>query len=158
MAAARSSLTQSAGDERHHPPPDVEHRRVVEDVQEGDLTMTLSQDHQHRVHQLNGLGEEVPPEDPRHLNIRAKFYQGVFFTPSTPDYVADNHDWWNRNPPGLPRFYLNLGPIFKTFHDCDDDHIDHEDDGRSAVDIGAPLTRISFGLLRDSSLYGAQPM
>ena len=39
----------------------------MEHVKEGDLTLTLAQNHQNGVVQLDSLGEEVPPHSVRNL-------------------------------------------------------------------------------------------
>lgn len=45
----------------HDEPPDVEHAGVVVDVQECDLVIVLPQDEKEGVHELNQLGEIIPP-------------------------------------------------------------------------------------------------
>lgn len=47
----------------HHEPPDVRHAGVVVDVKEGDLVVVLPQDEEEGVHELDELGEVVPPEN-----------------------------------------------------------------------------------------------
>ena len=47
----------------HDEPPDVEHGGVVIDVQEGDLVVVLPQDEEECVHELDELGEVIPPQD-----------------------------------------------------------------------------------------------
>lgn len=47
----------------HDEPPDVQHASVVVDVQKGDLVIILSQYEEKGVHELNELGEVVPPQD-----------------------------------------------------------------------------------------------
>lgn len=60
----------AAGDPIHHKPPDVQHGGVVIDVQHCDLVVVLPQDEEEGVHELDELGEVVPPEDTD--NLRAK--------------------------------------------------------------------------------------
>lgn len=51
----------------HDEPPDVEHAGVVVDVQECDLVIVLPQDEKEGVHELNQLGEIIPPQDADNL-------------------------------------------------------------------------------------------
>jgi hypothetical protein len=43
-------------------PPDHQHCRVVEHVQESDLVVLFADDHEERVQEFDGLREEVPPD------------------------------------------------------------------------------------------------
>lgn len=43
-------------------PPDVEHADVVIDVKTGELVIVLSQNEEDGVHELNELGEVIPPQ------------------------------------------------------------------------------------------------
>lgn len=43
-------------------PPDIEHGAVVEDVEESDLIVLLSQHHQYGIRKLDQLREEIPPQ------------------------------------------------------------------------------------------------
>lgn len=52
----------AAGDPVYDEPPDVEHAGVVVDVQEGNLVVVLPQYEEEGVHELDELGEVVPPE------------------------------------------------------------------------------------------------
>lgn len=56
-------LTVAAGYPVHDEPPDVEHAGVVVDVEEGDLVVVLPQYEEEGVHELDELGEVVPPQD-----------------------------------------------------------------------------------------------
>ena len=40
-------------------------------MEEGDLLVLPAQHHQYRVHQFDGLGDEIPPQDGRHLTNKA---------------------------------------------------------------------------------------
>lgn len=57
------ALTVATGYPVHDKPPDVQHAGVVVDVKERDLVGVLSQDEEKRVHELEKLGEVVPPQD-----------------------------------------------------------------------------------------------
>ena len=57
------TLTVAAGHPIHDEPPDVGHAGVMVDVEEGDLMVVLPQDEEKGVHELDELGEVVPPED-----------------------------------------------------------------------------------------------
>lgn len=46
----------------HDKPPDIQHASVVVDVEECDLVIILSQDEENGVHELDELGEVVPPQ------------------------------------------------------------------------------------------------
>ena len=46
----------------HDEPPDVGHAGVMVDVEERDLMVVLPQDEEKGVHELDELGEVVPPE------------------------------------------------------------------------------------------------
>lgn len=56
-------LTVAAGYPVHDEPPDVEHAGVVVDVEEGDLVIALPEYEEEGVHELDELGEVVPPQD-----------------------------------------------------------------------------------------------
>lgn len=56
----------------HDEPPDVGHASVVVDVKEGDLVVVLSQDEEKGVHELDELGEVIPPQDIDDLSQREK--------------------------------------------------------------------------------------
>lgn len=53
----------AAGYPVHDEPPDVEHAGVVVDVEEGDLVIVLPEYEEEGVHELDELGEVVPPQD-----------------------------------------------------------------------------------------------
>lgn len=59
----QKGLTVAAGDPVHDEPPDVEHAGVVVDVEEGDLVIVLPEYEEEGVHELDELGEVVPPQD-----------------------------------------------------------------------------------------------
>lgn len=52
----------ATGDPVHHEPPDVEHADVVVDMKKCDLVVVLPQDEEEGVHELDQLGEVVPPQ------------------------------------------------------------------------------------------------
>lgn len=52
----------AAGDPVHNEPPDVEHADVVVDMKTCDLVVVLPQDEEEGVHELDQLGEVVPPQ------------------------------------------------------------------------------------------------
>lgn len=60
----------AAGDPVHHEPPDVEHAGVVVHVQDRDLVVVLAEDEEEGVHELDELGEVVPPEHTDDLHVR----------------------------------------------------------------------------------------
>lgn len=47
----------------HNEPPDIQHASVVVDVKKGDLAIILPQNEKKGVHELDELGEVVPPQD-----------------------------------------------------------------------------------------------
>lgn len=53
----------AAGDPVHNEPPDIEHADVVVDMKKCDLVGVLPQDEEEGVHELDQLGEVVPPQD-----------------------------------------------------------------------------------------------
>lgn len=53
----------ATGDPVHDEPPDVQHAGVVVDVKNSDLVVILSEDEEEGVHELDELGEVVPPQD-----------------------------------------------------------------------------------------------
>lgn len=53
----------AAGDPVHSEPPDIEHADVVVDMKKCDLVVVLPQDEEEGVHELDQLGEVVPPQD-----------------------------------------------------------------------------------------------
>lgn len=57
------TLTMAAGDPVHDKPPDVQHAGVVVDVKNCDLVVILSEDEEEGVHELDELGEVIPPQD-----------------------------------------------------------------------------------------------
>lgn len=78
-------LTVAAGDPVHHEPPDVEHGGVVVHMQDGDLVVVLAQDEEERVHELDELGEVVPPEHADDLGGRGRqSLLTAFLHPRTP--------------------------------------------------------------------------
>ncbi len=52
----------AAGYPVQNEPPDIQHAGVVVDVKKGDLVIILSQYEEKGVHELDELGEVVPPE------------------------------------------------------------------------------------------------
>lgn len=64
-----TKIRVAAGDPIHHKPPDVQHGGVMVDVQHCDLVVVLPQDEEEGVHELDELGEVVPPEDTDNLHI-----------------------------------------------------------------------------------------
>lgn len=61
----------AAGDPVHNEPPDIEHADVVVDMKKRDLMVVLPQDEEEGVHELDQLGEIVPPQDVDDLRERA---------------------------------------------------------------------------------------
>lgn len=61
----------AAGDPVHNEPPDIEHADVVVDMKKCDLVVVLPQDEEEGVHELDQLGEVVPPQDVYDLRERA---------------------------------------------------------------------------------------
>ena len=61
------ALTEASRNKHGDPPPDVEHARVMKDVQERHLAVLLPQDHAHCVQELDRLGEEIPPHHSSYL-------------------------------------------------------------------------------------------
>lgn len=59
----RETLTVATGYPVHDEPPDVQHAGVVVDVKKCDLVVIFSQDEEEGVHELDELGEVVPPQD-----------------------------------------------------------------------------------------------
>lgn len=53
----------AAGYPVHDEPPDIQHAGVVVDVKERDLVIVLSQYEEKGVHELDELGEVVPPQN-----------------------------------------------------------------------------------------------
>lgn len=62
----------AAGDPVHHEPPDVQHAGVVVHVQDGDLVVVLAEDEEEGVHELDELGEVVPPQHADDLGQRGR--------------------------------------------------------------------------------------
>lgn len=62
----------AAGDPVHNEPPDIEHADVVVDMKKCDLVVVLPQDEEEGVHELDQLGEVVPPQDVYDLRDRAE--------------------------------------------------------------------------------------
>lgn len=65
-------LTVAAGDPVHDKPPDVEHADVVVHVKKGHLVVVLPQDEEEGVHELQQLGEVVPPQDVDDLCVSSR--------------------------------------------------------------------------------------
>lgn len=57
------TLTMATGYPVHNEPPDIQHGSVMVDVKKGDLMVVLSENEEKGVHELNELGEIVPPQD-----------------------------------------------------------------------------------------------
>ena len=53
----------AAGYPVHNEPPDIQHGSVVVDVKKGDLVVVFSENEEKGVHELDELGEIVPPQD-----------------------------------------------------------------------------------------------
>lgn len=64
-----TKIRVATGDPVHHEPPDVEHGGVVVHMQDCDLVVVLAQDEEEGVHELNELGEVVPPEHADDLHV-----------------------------------------------------------------------------------------
>lgn len=68
----------AAGDPVHNEPPDIEHADVVVDMKKCDLVVVLPQDEEEGVHELDQLGEVVPPQDVYDLREKAEKQIKVF--------------------------------------------------------------------------------
>ena len=53
----------AAGYPVHDEPPDIQHAGVVVDMKKRDLVVVLPQDEEEGVHELDELGEVVPPQN-----------------------------------------------------------------------------------------------
>lgn len=100
----------AAGDPVHNEPPDIEHADVVVDMKKCDLVVVLPQDEEEGVHELDQLGEVVPPQDVYDLRERADEQRRGFsiFPNSHPNVVS---------PESPEKFTVNRklieqGPVF----------------------------------------------
>lgn len=82
-------LTVAAGYPVHDEPPDVEHAGVVVDMEEGDLVVVLPQDEEEGVHELDELGEVVPPQDVDDLRGGKRALEGDMWLWHRPRTSAD---------------------------------------------------------------------
>lgn len=82
-------LTVAAGYPVHDEPPDVEHAGVVVDVEEGDLVVVLPQNEEEGVHELDELGEVVPPQDVDDLRGGKRALEGDMWLWDRPRTSAD---------------------------------------------------------------------
>lgn len=94
----------AAGDPVHHEPPDVEHAGVVVHVQDRDLVVVLAEDEEEGVHELDELGEVVPPEHTDDLGRRGRqrLPPGCAPTPGP------------HRPPSPTEAGLSAGPLTRT--------------------------------------------
>lgn len=94
----------AAGDPVHHEPPDVEHAGVVIHMQDRDLVVVLAEDEEEGVHELDELGEVVPPQDADDLGRRGcqRLPQGCAPTPGP------------HRPTSPAEASLSAGPLTRT--------------------------------------------
>lgn len=91
-------LTVAAGDPVHDEPPDVEHADVVVDVKKRHLVVVLPQDEEEGVHELQQLGEVVPPQDVDDLGGSSR---------ETCEAALDWHPRAARRLPRAPETWVN---------------------------------------------------
>lgn len=62
----------------HNKPPNIQHRCMVIDMQDGDLMIIFPQNEKEGIHELNEFGEIVPPEDTYDLEKRKQVLEVLY--------------------------------------------------------------------------------